>query len=202
MVFYPLMTAEGHLLFSVASLIMAHKLQITPEFAQGDWLHMVPGVLLGALLPDIDHPSSILGRIFRVISLPISKLCGHRGFTHSLIAWLILLISCYQWLPTQWGLPADLIQAFLLGYMSHLVADMLTPSGVPFLWPLPTRFCFPILRGKNSKRGERFISVLLTVCAVLLPIDHSMDFHVQLDNIVNYLNNKLNIHFPTNTSLL
>ncbi len=73
------MTAEGHLLFSVASLIMANKLQITPEIAHGDWLHMVPGVLLGALLPDIDHPSSIPGRLLRIFSLPISKLCGHRG---------------------------------------------------------------------------------------------------------------------------
>lgn len=196
------MTAEGHLLFSVASLVMAHKLQITPEFAQGDWLHMVPGVLLGALLPDIDHPSSILGRLFRIISLPISKLCGHRGFTHSLIAWLILLLSSYQWLPHYWDLPSDLIQAFLLGYMSHLVADMLTPSGVPFLWPLPTRFCFPILRGKSSKRGERFIAVLLTVCAVLIPTGHSADWFQQIESALNYFNNQINIHLPTKSSLL
>lgn len=190
------MTAEGHLLFSVASLIMAHKLELTPELAQGDWLHMVPGVLLGALLPDIDHPSSILGRLLRIISLPISKLCGHRGFTHSLVAWLILLISCYQWLPSQWDIPNDLIQAFLLGYMSHLVADILTPSGVPFLWPLPFRFCLPVLRSKSNKRAERFIAIILTVCACLLPIGYSIDFHSQFESIIKYIHNQLDIYIP------
>ncbi|MFS1562922.1 MAG: hypothetical protein ACL7AX_04260 [Candidatus Arsenophonus phytopathogenicus] len=42
-----------------------HKLGITPEFAHGDWLHLLAGALLGALLPDIDHPSSSLGPLFR-----------------------------------------------------------------------------------------------------------------------------------------
>ena len=191
------MTAEGHLLFSVASLIMAHKLQLTPELAQGDWLHMIPGTLLGALLPDIDHPSSIPGRMLRIISLPISKLCGHRGFTHSLIAWFILMISCYQWLPVDWGISPDLIQAFLLGYLSHLIADMLTPSGVPLLWPLPQRFCLPLLRSKNNKRGERFISVLLTVCACLLPAGYQLDFYFQIEHAIKYIHNQIDIHLST-----
>ncbi|WP_272665112.1 MULTISPECIES: metal-dependent hydrolase [unclassified Providencia] len=191
------MTAEGHLLFSVASLIMAHKLQITPEIAHGDWLHMVPGALLGALLPDIDHPSSIPGRLLRIFSLPISKLCGHRGFTHSLVAWFLLMISCYQWVPTEWAIPNDIIQAFLLGYISHLVADMLTPSGVPLLWPLPQRFCFPMIRGKNSQRGERFVAIILTVCACLLPAGYQFDFYHHVDVIIKYIHNQIDIYFPT-----
>ncbi|EJD6082050.1 MULTISPECIES: metal-dependent hydrolase [Providencia] len=189
------MTAEGHLLFSVASLIMAHKLQLTPELAQGDWLHMVPGALLGALLPDIDHPSSLPGRLLRIFSLPISKLCGHRGFTHSLVAWLLVMAACYQWIPIEWQVPNDLIQAFLLGYLSHLIADMLTPSGVPFLWPLPQRFCFPIIRGKNSKRTERFIAVILTVCACFLPIGYQLDFYSQIENVIKYIHYQLDTHF-------
>ncbi len=37
----------------------------TPVLAQGDWFHMIPAVLwLGSLLPDLDHPGSILGRSF------------------------------------------------------------------------------------------------------------------------------------------
>lgn len=188
------MTAEGHLLFSVASLVMAHKLELTPELAQGDWLHMVPGALLGALLPDIDHPSSIPGRLLRILSLPISKLCGHRGFTHSLIAWLLLSITCYQWLAVQWPIPSDLLQAFLLGYISHLIADMLTPSGVPFLWPLPIRFCFPILRSKSNKRAERFIAIALTVCAFSLPSSYSFDLYGQFEGIIKYIHNQIDMH--------
>ncbi|UNH31969.1 metal-dependent hydrolase [Moellerella wisconsensis] len=184
------MTAEGHLLFSVASLVLAHKLEITPEFTQGDWLHMLPGVLLGALLPDIDHPSSIIGRLFRVISVPIFKLCGHRGFTHSFIAWGLLILFCYTGIPAEWVLPNDLLQAFLLGYFSHLIADMLTPAGVPLLWPLPRRFRLPILRGKTNKKAERFIAVLLTVCAYFIPTHISLPLQQQISHIVNLISNQ------------
>ncbi len=153
------MTAEGHLLFSVASLIIAINFNSPPELAQGDWLHMVPGALLGALLPDIDHPSSLPGRLLRIFSLPISKLCGHRGFTHSLVAWLLVMAACYQWIPIEWQVPNDLIQAFLLGYLSHLIADMLTPSGVPFLYYYLNVFVFPLFEGKIA--NEQSVLLLL-----------------------------------------
>ncbi|WP_340616343.1 metal-dependent hydrolase [Xenorhabdus entomophaga] len=165
------MTAEGHLLFSVASLVLAHQLEITPEIAQGDWLHMLPGALLASLLPDIDHPSSTLGRLFRFISIPIARLCGHRGFTHSLVA-LIAGITLFQTeIPSDWPIPTDFVHAMVVGYISHLIADMLTPAGIPLLWPLRIRFCIPIVRGKDKqrKKTERFIAVLLVVIAIILP---------------------------------
>ncbi|WP_237388370.1 metal-dependent hydrolase [Xenorhabdus sp. Sc-CR9] len=163
------MTAEGHLLFSVASLVLAHQLEITPEIAQGDWLHMLPGVLLASLLPDIDHPSSTLGRLFRFISIPIAKLCGHRGFTHSLLALMVGMTLFQTEIPSNWPIPTDFIHAMVVGYISHLIADMLTPAGIPLLWPLRTRFCIPILRGKERKKAERFIAVLVLVIAIILP---------------------------------
>ncbi|OTA20732.1 hydrolase [Xenorhabdus beddingii] len=165
------MTAEGHLLFSVASLVLAHQLEITPEIAQGDWLHMLPGVLLASLLPDIDHPSSTLGRLFRFISIPISRLCGHRGFTHSLLALMVGIILFQTEIPADWPIPTDFVHAMVVGYISHLIADMLTPAGIPLLWPLKTRFCIPIIRGKDKprKKAERFISVLVVVIAIILP---------------------------------
>ncbi|CBJ81672.1 putative LexA regulated gene, SOS response [Xenorhabdus bovienii str. Jollieti] len=168
------MTAEGHLLFSVASLILAHQLEITPEIAQGDWLHMLPGVLLASLLPDIDHPSSTLGRLFRFISIPIARLCGHRGFTHSLLALGVGIILFQAEIPSGWPIPTDFFHAMIVGYISHLIADMLTPAGIPLLWPLRIRFCIPILRGKERKKAERFIAVLVLVIAILLP--HQIDF--------------------------
>lgn len=163
------MTAEGHLLFSVATLVFAQKLEITPALANGDWFHMIPAVLLGSLLPDLDHPGSILGRLFRIISLPLSKLCGHRGFTHSLLALSALAILWETQVTTHWQIASDISHALLLGYLSHLLADILTPAGVPFLWPLKLRFALPILRKKNNKKGERFVSILLLVGALFLP---------------------------------
>ena len=66
------MTAEGHLIFSVACAIFAKKAEVTPELATGDWWHIIPAALLTSLLPDIDHPKSVLGQRLRWIALPIA----------------------------------------------------------------------------------------------------------------------------------
>src|SRR5436190_1818927 len=57
-----IMTAEGHLLFSIACAVFAKNVELTPVLAQGDWWHIVPAAVLTCLLPDIDHPKSFLGQ--------------------------------------------------------------------------------------------------------------------------------------------
>ena len=79
------MTAEGHLLFSIACAVFAKNAELTPVLAQGDWWHIVPSAILTCLLPDIDHPKSFLGQRLSWISKPIARAFGHRGFTHSLL---------------------------------------------------------------------------------------------------------------------
>ncbi len=56
------MTAEGHILFAVASAIFAKKAELSPSLAVGDWWHIIPAAILTSLLPDIDHPKSVLGQ--------------------------------------------------------------------------------------------------------------------------------------------
>ncbi|HID7483750.1 TPA: metal-dependent hydrolase [Morganella morganii] len=163
------MTAEGHLLFSVASVVMVHQLQISPDISQGDWLHLIPGALAGALLPDIDHPKSMLGQWVRFISVPVSRLCGHRGFTHSLLAILTGVILFRTQLPVSWSVPADFYQAVIVGYLSHLAGDMLTTAGIPLLWPVRWRFCIPLLGSSGNKRAERSVALIVLLASFYLP---------------------------------
>lgn len=80
---------------------------------------MIAGAI-GGLLPDVDHRKSILGRwglwwlIFK-----------HRGFTHSLLCWMIVTILTANFLPSIWAVGIS------IGYLSHLVLDF----KVPWLWP-------------------------------------------------------------------
>ena len=134
------MTAEGHLLFSIACAVFAKNAELTPVLAQGDWWHIVPSAILTCLLPDIDHPKSFLGQRLKWISKPIARAFGHRGFTHSLLAVFALLATFYLKVPESWFIPADALQGMVLGYLSHILADMLTPAGVPLLWPCRWRF--------------------------------------------------------------
>lgn len=90
--------------------------------------------VLGSLLPDIDHPNSWAGRKLRPISVPLSLLVGHRGITHSLLA-VIGGIALLAAMGGNW-----VAAPIIIGYLSHLAADSLTPSGVPLLWPWKRRF--------------------------------------------------------------
>ncbi|WP_376766520.1 metal-dependent hydrolase, partial [Escherichia coli] len=66
------MTAEGHLLFSIACAVFAKNAELTPVLAQGDWWHIVPSAILTCLLPDIHPPKSFLGQRLKCISKPVS----------------------------------------------------------------------------------------------------------------------------------
>ncbi|MCF3783679.1 hypothetical protein L2D99_25170, partial [Salmonella enterica subsp. enterica serovar Weltevreden] len=36
-----IMTAEGHLLFSISSAVFAKNPELTPDLAHGDWWHII-----------------------------------------------------------------------------------------------------------------------------------------------------------------
>ncbi len=163
------MTAEGHLFFSIACAVFAKNAELTPVLAHGDWWHIVPSAVLTCLLPDIDHPKSFLGQRLRWISKPIARACGHRGFTHSLLAIFVLLAVFYLKVPENAWLPVDALQGMVLGYLSHILADMLTPAGVPLLWPCRWRFRFPIVTPHKNNQLERVLCMVLFVFAVWMP---------------------------------
>lgn len=134
------MTAEGHLLFSIACAVFAKNAELTPVLAQGDWWHIIPSAILTCLLPDIDHPKSFLGQRLSWISKPIARAFGHRGFTHSLLVVFGAVAIFSLKVPESWIVPADAVQGLVLGYLSHILADMLTPAGVSAALALPLAF--------------------------------------------------------------
>jgi inner membrane protein len=132
-------------------------------------------VVLGALLPDVDTPTSPLGRCCRPLSSWLERRVGHRTLTHSLLglALATLPVLPLAWLDWRWPL------AFVLGYLSHLLVDAANPPGVPLLYPSPVRAVFPgleSLRPAEGSRGEGILcTALLLGLAVLWPL-HQVGF--------------------------
>ncbi|WAT02808.1 metal-dependent hydrolase [Rouxiella chamberiensis] len=179
------MTAEGHLIFSIACAVFAKKAQLSPELAHGDWWHIVPASLLMSLVPDIDHPKSLLGQRLRFISQPIARIFGHRGFTHSLLAVAAGVFLLKTRLPPDWVIPIDALHGMVIGYLSHILADMLTPAGVPLLWPCRWRFRLPIITTQKGNQLERIFCLLMVGLTLFWPDwspiigainPHSLDF--------------------------
>ncbi len=158
------MTAQGHLLFSVTCVLLAHKVELTPALADASLWHIVPMALASALLPDLDHPRSLLGRQLPWISGPLSRLFGHRGFTHSLLAVGMGVWGLAQ-VEAPWLLSGAVKDALIVGYLSHLLGDWLTPMGIPLLWPWRRRFRLPGLPLKSGGGYERAFCLLTLALA-------------------------------------
>ena len=116
----------------------------------------VPVAVLGATAPDW---LEWVGRRH----LPLGR-ATHRGATHNLLAWALLL--CLGWgLPT-WGQP---VVAFAIGGTLHWVCDALTVSGAPLTWWSQHRSTLFGGRLRQGGTTERAIAIgVVLVCALLL----------------------------------
>jgi len=111
--------------------------------------------VLGSLLPDIDHPKSWVGRRVRPLSNLVGALFGHRGLTHSALAVAACLV-----LLGQSDLRPAIVAPLVVGYLSHLAADLLTPKGLRLAWPLRGNYALPLCR-TGSPFEPLVVAVLL-----------------------------------------
>ena len=121
-----------------------------------------------SLLPDIDLPTSRVGRVLFWISVRLEKQHGHRTMTHSIIAMIFLAGVCS---PLFWFGRADGFWAVMGGYWSHLWIDMLNMRGVDLFWPASVRVVMPGRPTYRMEVGSKAEMVLLSsfiVAAVAL----------------------------------
>lgn len=112
-----------------------------------------------AILPDVDHLKSPIGKLFYPVAKWLNLKYGHRTITHSLICYASLMLVVYaiesltnQQINESPNYHISLIFGF--AYFSHLLFDMLTKQGVPLFWPFMRNPCVipgnPDLRLKSS----------------------------------------------------
>jgi membrane-bound metal-dependent hydrolase YbcI (DUF457 family) len=87
-----------------------------------------------SLFPDIDHPESLIGKIFSRPSRYILKKFGHRTVTHSAYfpAGIALLFSPALFFPAL----TPFYLGIILSYTSHIFIDLFNKSGVKLFYPL------------------------------------------------------------------
>jgi len=101
------------------------------------------------LLPDVDHPKSMLGHWFKVVNYGVK----HRGFMHSL--WAIVVFVFFWWKLL--SPPSSFLIVGACAYVLHLVLDTITPAGVNWLYP----FSFGRIRGPIKSDGIVAFAVLI-----------------------------------------
>lgn len=160
---------------------------------------LVTTAVIGSLCPDIDHPQSKISRrnpilsamvnlflvtgktITNILLLPcfwinksrkerILKGFEHRGIFHTLIM-VLLLTLLIGLIRIPWIIPIQI--AFAAGYLSHILMDMLTVSGVRFLYPIINHsFHIPFIRLHTGNMVHEYIArtifIIVTVILIIL----------------------------------
>lgn len=126
--------------------------------------HAAVGYALAVVLTDGHPAAGVVGAVLHDVDLLFAPAWQypfvHRGLTHAplfggFVVGVVLAVA-----PLRWAGPG-----VALGYLSHLVVDTLTPSGVPWLFPLSeTGYAVDA----SVHAVERQPVVWLSVLAVLL----------------------------------
>ncbi len=135
------MTGPTHAISGIAAFVAVTRiLGIEPTAVQ------LLACLVGSLAPDIDTDGTIsrpgtlfrfflgwklgkvIDKLFAGVSALINLAFGHRGFIHAPIVG-IGLMAIGVWWQQAW------LEWFGVGYLIHLVGDLLTPMGIPLLSP-------------------------------------------------------------------
>ena len=163
------MTAPTHIAFGLLTVAGSFSLFSMSIHRN---LPAIGCAIIGSLLPDVDSPSSSIGRVMPFASIPIERRWGHRSITHSLLCMFALSVVTLPLLAYQTACYA----AVLLGYMSHLIADCATKSGVPLFYPHPAVCVFPNsakYRIKTGSLGEGMVlAVVVMLLLVFMPISN------------------------------
>ena len=86
-------------------------------------------VVLGSLLPDIDERHSKINKGLSIVRW-LSIFVKHRGIFHSIFIPLLLGSIIWTIFDIVYALP------LFIGYVSHLVIDSFTKTGINFLHPI------------------------------------------------------------------
>lgn len=137
---------------------------------------IVSSSVIGSTAPDIDHPESKVGRkpLLKPISKIISKCFGHRTITHSLVTAVLLFICLLSSTLLFTGVLnyvySNIVVGFCIGWISHLILDLLTVKGIPLFYPFVKKK-YRILKFKTN-RDEEFVSILTIFFTGILIIMH------------------------------
>ena len=122
------------------------------------WYISIPQLVFVAvlsLIPDIDHPNSLFGKLLKPVSNLIYSNFGHRTLTHSLLFTLLI--------TNLFAVDLNYYKLSWIAFGSHLFADSLTYMGIPLLWPWKKNF---VVFGGQLLTGD-WKEILISIIAIL-----------------------------------
>jgi len=156
------MTGRTHDLAALTTLTAAVALVPLEPISVATLFTAIAANMIGGVAPDIDQPT---GEIWRKI--PAGTLFGkifhpffgaHRSISHSILGVALFGFAAkfiLDYVHTFLLVDINIVWiAFMLGVISHLIADTFTKEGVPWLFPIPYRFGIPPIKRLRITTGK------------------------------------------------
>ncbi len=121
---------------------------------------------LGILRYLMNHPeSAVTGAVFYLIFAIAGFYSPHRGFTHSILAMALFTAAAGMIYP-------GAAEAYMLGYVSHLVLDLLNRKPLKLFFPLKKGICLKLCYSNRLANKLFFwsgciLSVILLLCGIV-----------------------------------
>lgn len=131
--------------------------------------------VFSSLLADVDHPKSLIGKVFYPLAKYLDRNYGHRTITHSFVFFISLFTLCSFFelnIFNYWFNKSDMNYSliFFFAYLSHLILDMLTIQGIPFFYPFLKNPCVipanPNLRFRSGHLKSESLAMLFFVMVI------------------------------------
>jgi len=152
------MTAPGHILLATGITGMAMYVLHLPVD-----IYFLLGIIIGAVLPDIDEPKSLIGRKLFFLSYILRAIgLKHRTLSHSIIFSLIFILPAFI-VPSPYK---NILFGLGIGSILHCVGDLFTISGLRyFLFPIEKELHFSPkpLRFRTGGVIEQIIIIFLAL---------------------------------------
>lgn len=140
---------------------------------------IVGSAIIGSITPDIDAHFSTISKYVPIQRMTHGFLMKHRGGVHSLFASFFVSVM-YFIVMTKIDVvhvlmggniylnSAILALGFLIGYVSHILSDMLTYRGVALYYPwVKKRIKFPI-KGLNKSMCDGVVGIFIMLAVLLI----------------------------------
>ncbi|MEK5099155.1 metal-dependent hydrolase [Bacillus sp. FSL W8-0848] len=145
------MTGKTHIMGGVASCTAV------AYFYGYDPVLITASGIFGALIPDICHTKSKIGRKLPILSTLISSVFGHRTSTHSLLFLFVTGFLAHLYVTNQ-----SIFAGLMAGMASHLLLDAGTTNGIKLFFPSSIRIRLPLYI-KTGGKAEQGVMAALTV---------------------------------------
>lgn len=104
----------------------------------------------------------LISIILFMIGCIIGSRTHHRSFTHSIIGAIIFSLILFI------SFPKILVNSFIIGYVSHILLDLLNHKGIKIFFPLKKRFCMDLCDSDGAVNSIIFYISIISLLIILL----------------------------------